>query len=187
MAYRSGTYVAFHAEGNSDQSATDIKYYRVLQMWHDHEKIDFRFVNSHEKASAVKDSSRKETLRQSLLQRLRNSRNMLLIIGENTRFDTDWVPFEIAQAVDTYEIPIIAAYPAYINITNPAAARPLWPSALAQRIDNGKAHVIHIPFRQDPIKHAIKTFDHDNYPLGGGLGIYSWESYVAWGLVQNSA
>ena len=100
MAYRSGTYVAFHAEGNSDQSATDIKYYRTLQMWHEHEKIDFRFVNSHEKASAVRDSSKKDTLRQSLMQRLRNSRNMLLIVGENTRFDTDWVPFEIAQAID---------------------------------------------------------------------------------------
>ena len=44
--------------------------------------------------------------------------------------------------------------------------------------------MIHIPFRRDLIKHAIKTFDYDNYPLGGGLGIYTWESYVAWGLVR---
>jgi hypothetical protein len=58
-------------------------------------------------------------------------------------------------------------------ITNPSALRPLWPAALAQRIDNGSAHVIHIPFLQDLIKHAIKTFDYDNYPRGGGLGFYS--------------
>ncbi len=38
-----------------------------------------------------------------------------------------------------------------------------------------------------PITLAIKTFDHNHYPLGGGLGIYSWESYVAWGLAQKSA
>lgn len=187
MAYRSGTYVAFHAEGNSDQSATDIKYYRTLQMWHEHEKIDFRFVNSHEKASAVRDSSKKDTLRQSLMQRLRNSRNMLLIVGENTRFDTDWVPFEIAQAIDWYELPIIVAYPAFPYITKPSALRPLWPAALSSRIDNGTAHCIHIPFKQAPIKHAIEAFDHDNNPLGGGLGIYSWESYLGWGLAQNSA
>ena len=30
-----------------------------------------------------------------LPERLRNSRNMVLIVGETTRFDTDWVPFEI--------------------------------------------------------------------------------------------
>jgi len=187
MAYRSGTYVAFHAEGNSDQSATDIKYYRTLQMWHEHEKIDFRFVNSHEKASAVRDSSKKQTLRQSLLQRLRNSRNMLLIVGENTRFDTDWVPFEIAQAVDSYELPIIAAYPGYDYITAPAALRPLWPLALTSRIDSATAHVIHIPFRQAPIKDAIDRFDHDKYPLGGGLGHYSLQMYINWGLARNSA
>lgn len=187
MAYRSGTYVAFHAEGNSDPAETDMKYYRLLQAWHEHEDIEFSLVNSHDKASAVRDTSKRETLRRSLLERLRNSRNMVLIIGNTTRLDSDWVPFEIAQAIDTYKLPIIAAYPAYLNITNPQALRPLWPAALAQRIDSGSAHVLHIPFRQGPMKHSIKTFDHDNYPIGGGLGIYSWDSYVAWGLVQHSA
>ncbi|KAB2940915.1 MAG: TIR domain-containing protein [Hyphomicrobium sp.] len=187
MAYRSGTYVAFHAEGNSHPTETDMKYYRLLQAWHDHEDIEFALVNSHDKASAVRDSSKRETLRRSLMERLRNSRNMVLIIGDSTWRDTDWVPFEIGQAIDTYKIPIIATYPDYLNITNPGALRPFWPAALAQRIDDGTAHVIHIPFRQGPIKHAIKTFDYDNYPLGGGLGIYSLESYAAWGLVQTSA
>jgi antiphage defense system Thoeris ThsB-like protein len=175
------------AEGNSDLTETDMKYYRLLEAWHDHEDIEFSLVNSHDKASAVRDSSKHETLRRSLMERLRNSRNMVLIIGDTTRLDADWMPFEIAQAIDTYEIPIIAAYPAYLYIRNPAALRSFWPAALAHRIDNGTAHVIHIPFRQGPIKHAVKQFDHNNYPLGGGLGFYSWESYVAWGLVQSSA
>ncbi len=117
----------------------------------------------------------------SLLERLRNSRNILLIIGNTTRLDTDWVPFEIAQAIDTYEIPIIAAYPAYINITNPTAARPLWPAALAQRIDSGKAHVIHIPFRQAPIKHADHYFDagyspHSHIAQMSANGSACWQS-----------
>jgi hypothetical protein len=182
MPYRSGTYVAFHAEGSTDPTETDMKYYRMLQAWHEHEDIKFSLVNSHDKASAVRDSSRRETLRRSLLERLRNSRNMLIIIGDTTRFDTDWVPFEIVQAIDSYGLPIIAAYPGYNYIDAPTALRSMWPQALARRIDNGSAHVIHVPFRRDPIKAAIKTFDYDNYPLGGGLGVYTFASYVQWGL-----
>src|SRR5262244_97010 len=73
MAYRSGTYVAFHAEGNSDPTERDMKYYRMLQAWHQHEKIEFSLVNSHDESSAVRDSSKRETLRRSLMERLRNS------------------------------------------------------------------------------------------------------------------
>lgn len=110
MAYRSGTYVAFHAEGNSDPTERDMKYYRMLQAWHQHEKIEFSLVNSHDESSAVRDSSKRETLRRSLMERLRNSQMMLLIVGDTTRLDSDWVPFEIAQAIDSYKLPIITAY-----------------------------------------------------------------------------
>src|ERR1051326_5705913 len=99
--YRSGTYVAFHAEGNSDPSETDMKYYRLLQAWHANDGNEFRFINSHDKASAVRDSSTAETLRRSLTERLRQSKNFLLLLGTSTWRDTDWVPFEIAYAIDT--------------------------------------------------------------------------------------
>jgi integrase len=52
---------------------------------------------------------------------------------------------------------VIAAYPAYTYITDPAALRLLWPAALAQPIDNSSAHVIRIASRREPIKHAIET------------------------------
>jgi hypothetical protein len=108
---------------------------------------------------------------------------MLLLIGPTTRLDTDWVPFEIKHAIDTYEIPIIAAYPGQGPIFNPSALRSLWSSALATRIDNGTAHVIHVPFKLEPIKDAIGQFDHDKYPAGGGLGWYNVETYTSWGLL----
>ena len=50
MAYRNGTYIAFHAGGTDDPTASDMKYYRMLMAWHEHDKIDFRFINSHEKS-----------------------------------------------------------------------------------------------------------------------------------------
>lgn len=119
MAYRSGTYGAFHAAGTSDPTGSDMKYYNLLKAWHVRDEKDFSFVDSHEKAAAVRDSSKRETLRTALAERLRNSKNMILILGQTTRFDTDWVPWEISYAVDTCEIPIVAGYPGYNYILYP--------------------------------------------------------------------
>ena len=41
MAYRNGTYIAFHAGGTNDPTASDIKNYRILKAWHEHDNIEF--------------------------------------------------------------------------------------------------------------------------------------------------
>ena len=103
---------------------------------------------------------------------------MVLIIGETTLLDDDWVPFEIEKAVDTYKIPIIAVYTGYSTpIRNPAALKAHWPSALATRINNGTASVIHIPFKKAALLDAISQFSHNSLPRNGGLGYYSDEAY----------
>jgi len=182
MAYRNGTYVAFHAEGTNQPGKSDMDYYNLMKAWSSKTDDDFTMINSHDKASAVRDSSKKATLRASLQERLRNSRNMVLIIGETTKLDTDWVPFEIEQAVDTYEIPIIAAYTDYGPVLEPAKFWPLWPKALADRINNKAARVIHIPFKKAPISAAISRFDHENLPKSA-LSYYGRDVYAKWGLL----
>lgn len=184
MAYRNGTYVAFHADGNNIPGGkSDIDYYNLVCAWNANKHHDFKIVNSHEKTNAVRDSSKKETLRASLLERLRNSKNMLLILGETTKFDTDWVPFEIAKAVDDYQIPIVVAYTGVSSkIWNPSAFAGWWPAALITRISNGTASAIHVPFRQSPIFDAIEGFSHENLPKGAGLGIYADSAYKLWGI-----
>src|SRR5882762_2391024 len=102
-----------------------------MKAWTAKTDDDFTMINSHEKASAVRDASLRTTLRNSLLERLRNSKNMVLIVGETTRLDTDWVPFEIEKAVDVYGIPIIAAYTfSGKPIRSPVALSGYWPKAL---------------------------------------------------------
>jgi hypothetical protein len=184
MAYRNGTYVAFHANGtNIPGGNSDIDYYQLIKAWSAHPEDDFTLINSHEKVAAVRDSSVAATLRRSLHERLKNSKNLLLIIGETTKFDTDWVPFEIIQAVDRYEIPIIAVYTGFSKpIRKPESLSAYWPSALAERIKNRTAHVIHIPFRKAAILNAIGQFSHTNFPLNGGLGFYSDEAYRQFGI-----
>jgi hypothetical protein len=181
MAYRNGTYVAFHADGNNIPGKTDIDYYHLMRAWSAHPDDEFTMINSHDKASSVRDSSKRETLRRSLKERLANSKNMVLIIGETTRNDTDWVPFEIEQAVDTYEIPILIAYTAKIcsvPVRVPSAFSGYWPPALASRIKNGTAHTIHMPFRKDALMDAISQFSHNNYPP---CDFYSDDAYKAFG------
>jgi hypothetical protein len=109
---------------------------------------------------------------------------MVLIVSPATTLDTDWVPFEISAAVDTYEIPIICAYAGHDSvIRNPAALSALWPYALKTRIDNATAHAIHVPFKQTVLHDAVSQFDHTNPPKGGSLGIYSDEAYRKFGLL----
>ncbi len=184
MAYRNGTYIAFHANGTNVPFESDIKYYNLLKGWCGKTDDDFSFVNSHHKTSAVRDTSSKETLAKSLKERLRNSKNMVLILGPTTKFDTDWVPFEIIHAVDTFKIPIIICYTEVSTaIMNPSTLRRYWPPALAERIDNGTLNAIHIPFKKAPLSAAINQFSHNNVPLGKGLGRYSEDAYRTWGIL----
>ena len=185
MAYRSGTYVAFHADGtNVPGGNSDIDYYYLVKAWSANKDVEFNMIDSHEKASSVRDSSLRTTLRNSLLERLRNSKNMLLMVGATTRLDTDWVPFEIEKAVDEYGIPLIVAYTKIsAPIRQPSLLSSLWPLALASRISNKTACAIHVPFKQEPIHDAITRFSHDNLPGGGsGLAIYTDDAYRSFGI-----
>lgn len=181
--YRNGTYVAFHARGSTDPTDSDIKYYRLLKAWHVRDDSDFYFIDSHEKTAAVRDSSTHETLQRRLKERLGNSKNMILIVTKDTQLDADWVPFEIEYAIDTCGIPIIAAYPGYDWIFDPAKLRNLWPQALAGRIDNKSARVIHVPFTQVVLSNAVGQFDCNNQPKGA-LSYYSEEAYRNWGIIK---
>ena len=148
MSYRNGTYIAFHADRTNQPGKSDIGYYNLMKAWTAKSDDDFSMINSHDKTSAVRDTSNQATLRARLLERLKNSKNIVLIIGKTTKNDTDWVPFEIEQAVDRYGLPIIAAYTGYDSILAPNQHSGLWPSALASRINNKTARVIHVPFKK---------------------------------------
>ncbi len=183
MAYRSGTYIAFYAEGTSDPTESDMKYYNLLRAWDKNKRFDFTFVNSHDKVGAVRDSSKKTTLEKVLKERLRNSKNMILIIGNTTKNDRDWIPMEVQYAIDECKLPIIAAYPSYNYIMAPGKLSDLWPHSLKIRINNGNAKVIHIPFREKVIMCAISQFDYNNLPKTG-LNWYSKEAYQSWGYIK---
>ncbi len=158
--------------------------YNTLKMWSANKHIDFQLADSHEKTSSVRDSSKKATLQRALITRLNNSRQFFLILTNTTKNDTDWVPFEIAYAIDNCGLPIIAAYPDCNSIMTPKEMHTYWPNALKTRIESGNARVIHIPFKKDSVIDAIDQFDISNteYPTDG-YGYYNYETHKMWGLV----
>jgi hypothetical protein len=108
---------------------------------------------------------------------------MVLIIGDTTRFDTDWVPLEIEKAIDAYQIPIIVAYTFMTSAIRSAnELSNYWPAALSTRITLGTAGCIHVPFKQLPLYDAIDQFSHNKMPNGGGVGIYDDATYKGWGI-----
>lgn len=186
MAYRNGTYVAFDGNDTTNPAEGDMKYYGLLQAWNKSKSNILNFSDSHKKTYQVRDSSTIQTLQNRLLERMRSSKNMLIIISPDTSWDRGMLNFEIEKAVDYYEIPLIIAYVGYQSILAPQELRSLWPKALTIRIDNGTAKCIHIPFKEKAIMSAISQFSvHSTGEniLTSSLTCYTRETYSSWGYI----
>lgn len=182
MGNRTGIYVMFHAGGTTDPTASDIKYYNTLKMWDSHKHHDFSFTNSHDKTNAVRDSSKRETLRKALVTRLNVSKSVLLIATETTRNDTDWVPFELEYAIEKCGLPIIIAYPDHGAITN-NIPRQFWPDKLQEHVRADTVKTLNIPFLQKPITDALDSFSVQNPPKYT-VTTYTEAKYREWGLLR---
>ncbi|WP_313638317.1 TIR domain-containing protein [Paenibacillus sp.] len=183
MVYRNGTYVAFDGNATTNPSKGDMKYYGLLQNWNASLHFDLKFSDSHKKTDQVRDSSTRQTLQSRLLERMRNSKNMLLIISKDTNWDRGMLNFEIEKAVDHYKIPLIVTYTGYDYILNPSLLNEKWPKALNERIYNHSARCIHIPFKQKAISDAVSQFSIHNKEnqLTSPLHYYKESVYKEWG------
>lgn len=184
MANRTGTYVAFDGLGEADPTKSDFKYYATLQAWNANKNIEFSLTNSHEKTDAVRDTSKRTTLYARIQERLRASKNMLIILTSNTRYTGSVLSYEIEQAIDTYKIPLIIAYPEFSSILDVDGLSDNWPKALADRINNIGVEAIHIPFAKDCILDAITRFHVNGEHLSNGKNYYNREAQVEWGLIR---
>ncbi len=180
MAYRNGTYVAFDGLDTTNPTIGDIKYFNMLKMWkniNSKSLIDFKFSDSHQKTSQVRDTSSRNTLERVLLERLKNSKNMVLILTEKTRYDREMLNYEIEKAIKM-NLPIIVCYPKVRQpIFNPKYYSDYWPLALAEGIRKEEVQCIHIPFKKKPVLDAIPRFHiHSNEKLES-LGFYNKDAY----------
>lgn len=187
MPYRNGTYIAFDGQGTADPTESDLKYLGLLHSWNKNKNYVLHYYDSHLKTNKVLDSSSRKTLESRLMERMRNSKNMLIILSEDTNYDRGMLNFEIEKAVDVYEIPLIIAYTGCDSLLKARKYSDRWPKALEERITNGTAKAIHIAFKEKAIMAAISQFtvhSQGDDELNTSLGVYSEETYISWGYLE---
>ena len=84
MSYRNKTYVAFDGD-------TDMWAYRLMTAWKSNTNMDFNFYNAHD-LNTARDSSTEESIKSQLRERMANAKQMILLVGENTKNLRKFVP-----------------------------------------------------------------------------------------------
>ena len=98
MAYRNKVFVSFDGDN-------DIHYYRLMRAWKQNDNSSFNFFDSHDINTAL-DTSTEETIKRRLRERLANSKGVVSLIGEKTRYLYRFVRWELEQSL-SLGIPII--------------------------------------------------------------------------------
>lgn len=139
MSYRNKTYVIF--DGDNDMWA-----YAYMKGWKESEHIEFDFYDAHD-LRPLTDRASEETVRARLRQRLSNSRQAIVLIGESTRHMFKFVRWEIETALDL-DFPIIG-----VNLNGSRAYDAnLCPPILRD------PYVVHVPFKAKIIQYALDNF-----------------------------
>lgn len=147
MSYRNKTYVAFDGD-------TDMWAYRLMTAWKSNENIDFNFYNAHDLNSA-RDTSTEESIKSQLRERMANAKQMILLVGKNTKNLRKFVPWEIELARKK-DIPIIV-----VNLNKKRGYdSELCPSSIGNTV-----YTIHVSFNVKIIQYALDHFPalYDNH------------------------
>ena len=98
MPYRNKTYVCFDGDN-------DIYYYYLMKAWKQNDSMSFNFFDAHD-LNTARDTSLTESVKRQLRERLRNSKILVVLIGDKTRYLYRFVRWEMEQALDL-DLPIV--------------------------------------------------------------------------------
>ena len=170
MAYRNGNYCAFYvsepfSESNLGESATkDFVTYNLLRAWKGNDST-FPFNDSHNKNYNVRDGSDWEfTLKPRLRERLRNSKNIILILSSITKHSIA-LNEEMDYGINIQKLPVIVIYPEFSNkndiVDNLGCFKKqitdLWDKLPKFRDSMSSVATLHIPCNKDLITSALKN------------------------------
>ena len=176
MLYRNGTYVAFDGQGTADPTVGDLISPALLRGWDKYKRFEFHIIDSNLKAAAVRDPGKRAALENRTMEKMRSSKNMLLVLSDDTDHDREMLNFEIEKGVDLYELPIIIAYANCSQIKYYDEYSERWPIALEERIEDESVNAIHIPFNEKAIMDSLSrysVYNSRNNVLNGPYNIYT--------------
>ena len=159
--YRNGNYCAFYvqepfSETTLRANATkDFVYYNLLRAWKEKD-VTFPFIDSHMKTYDVRDGSDWErTLKPRLHDRLRNSKNIILILSSVTQ-NSRALREEIDYGINTCGLPVIVVYPEFKEKEDIAKdnritqkVKNMWEKLPVFRNSLDKVPTIHVPYKKD--------------------------------------
>ncbi|MCA0270375.1 MAG: TIR domain-containing protein [Bacteroidetes bacterium] len=142
MAYRNKTFVSFASE--------DIRSYRLLQAWKSNQHIDFHFLDAHD-INTARDTSSAETINRRLTERLSNTKQVLMLIGDETRRkaarQSSFLAHEV-RVIDRLNIPVVFVN---TNMSRVAESHRI-PTALTDR------YSMSVPLSPSIVKLALDDF-----------------------------
>ncbi|MER8371748.1 TIR domain-containing protein [Mesorhizobium sp. M1406] len=92
MGYRNKTYVIF--DGDNDMWA-----YAYMKGWKQSEHIDFDFYDAHD-INGIRDGSSEDTVKRRLRERLKNTKQAIVLIGTSTKNLFRYVRWEIDTCLE---------------------------------------------------------------------------------------
>jgi len=161
MAYKNKTYIAFDGD-------TDMQYYRTLQMWKERSDINFDFYDAHD-LNTSRDTSLTDSIKNQLRVRFENSKLFMILVGEKTKWNRKFIPWEIEQAL-TRDLPIIV-----VNINgNRQKNDDYCPMSLRDVL------AVHIPFKAAIMQYAFEDWpsSHNSYKAQDKTGDYYYKDEV---------
>lgn len=155
----------FYETNLGAHAAKDFVFYNMLRAWKGKDCF-FPFDDAHDSTYNVRDNSDWElTLKPRLHERLRNSKNIILFLSENTHSSTA-LREEIDYGINVLGLPVIVVYPDY-NYNSSIAegnkpnyrARALWEKLPIFRDNMHKVPTAHVPMNKKYIISALNDPD----------------------------
>jgi hypothetical protein len=168
MAYRNKTYVCFDGDN-------DIKYYNLMKAWKQNDNTEFNFYDAHDINNAL-DTSKEETIKVKLRERMNNSKVIVVLVGEHTKNLYKFVRWEIETAI-SMNLPIIVVNLNGLKEMDSEKCPPILKNTLA----------IHIPFGCKIMQYALENWpdEHYLYQKNNKCGAYYYKDNVYEKLNKN--
>jgi antiphage defense system Thoeris ThsB-like protein len=142
MAYRNKTFVSFASE--------DLAQYRLMTAWKANDNIDFNFHDAHDVNTAL-DTSQPDTIRRRLRERLANTKQVVLLVGDRTRSKAGDI-----NSFIYYEVDVIAHLGLPVVFANLNGARTAEKSRIPRELLT--PYTISVSFQPAIIKYALDYF-----------------------------
>lgn len=167
MSYRNKTYVAFASE--------NIHLYRLMEAWRENKKIDFDFYDAHD-LYISRDSSKPETIKRNLRQRMRNAKQIIIIgTPEAKKKGSDGKSFL------AYEIDVMMEFNLPVVIANHDGGKKVNRNFIPTPLLNANYYTMSVALSPAIIKYALDDYA-AAYASSSNEGCYYYKQSVYDGL-----